>query len=52
MCRTAVSSVDDPMSKGMNMGILFLLAMPFTVVGSIGAGIWWAQHRRKAGGAA
>ena len=49
MCRTAVSSVDDPMSKGMNVGILFLLSMPFTLVGSIAAGIWWAQRRRRAG---
>ena len=49
MCRTTVSSVDDPMSKGLNAGILFLLALPFTLVGSLAAGIWWAQRRRRAG---
>ena len=40
-CKT----LDDPISKGFNWSILFLMAMPFTVFGFIG-GTVYLQYRR------
>jgi len=31
--------------KGLNKGILYLLAMPFLVVGTVG-GLYWHRQRR------
>ena len=38
------SSADQPFSRGMHWGILFLMAMPFTIVGLIGG---WLVYRYK-----
>lgn len=38
------SSADDPFSRGLYWGILFLMAMPFTIVGSIGG---WLIYRYR-----
>lgn len=32
--------------KGLNAGILYMLALPYTLVGTIGY-IWWRNNRRK-----
>jgi hypothetical protein len=32
--------------RGLNKGILYMLALPYTLVGTIGY-IWWRNHRRK-----
>jgi len=32
--------------KGLNAGILYKLALPYTLVGTIGF-IWWRNNRRK-----
>ena len=32
--------------RGLNAGILYMLALPYTLVGTIGF-IWWRNHRRK-----
>ena len=40
-CKT----LDDPIGKGFNWSILFLMAMPFTVFGFIG-GTVYLQYRR------
>ena len=36
----ACKTLDDPISKGFNWSILFLMAMPFTVFGLIGGTIF------------
>ena len=43
----ACKSLDDPISKGFNWSILFLMAMPFTVFGLIGGTIFlhWNGYR-------
>ena len=41
----ACKTLDDPISKGFNWSILFLMAMPFTVFGLIG-GTVYLQYRR------
>jgi hypothetical protein len=32
--------------RGLNTGILYMLALPYTLVGTIGF-IWWRSNRRK-----
>ena len=32
--------------RGLNAGILYMLALPYTLVGTIGY-IWWRNNRRK-----
>ncbi len=32
--------------KGLNAGILYMLALPYTLIGTIGY-IWWRNTRRK-----
>ena len=32
--------------KGLNAGIFYMLALPYTLVGTIGF-IWWRNNRRK-----
>lgn len=32
--------------RGLNAGILYMLALPYTLVGTIGF-IWWRKNRRK-----
>ena len=36
----ACKTLDDPIAKGLNWSILFLMAMPFTVFGIIGGTIF------------
>ena len=42
----ACKTLDDPIGKGFNFSILFMIAMPFTVFGVIGGTIFW--HYRRA----
>lgn len=50
MCRTSVeSSIKSGKSnvgKGLNTGILYLLAAPYLVVASVGV-FWYKKYRRK-----
>ena len=41
----ACKTLDDPIGKGFNWSILFLMAMPFTVFGVIGSTVY-LQYRR------
>jgi hypothetical protein len=49
LCRTALEQEGGRVAAGFNRAILFLLAMPYIVFGSI-AGSWYWK-RRKSGGA-
>ena len=47
MCKmTAESNLNDGGSggKGLNAGILFILSLPYLLVGSIGY-VWWKNQR-------
>ena len=37
--------VDEPIVRGFNWSILFLMAMPFTVFGLIGGGVFYVYNR-------
>ena len=45
MCRTALGGPNDPLGVGMNTSILFMMAMPFVMVGSVGAWITYMYWR-------
>ena len=51
MCKTALGGPEDPLAIGLNASILFLMSMPFVLIGSVGA--WLAymyrpSHPRRA----
>lgn len=37
----------DLLARGFYWGVLFLMAMPFTVAASIGGWLWYAQRRGR-----
>lgn len=45
----ACKNLDEPIAKGFNWSVLFMMAMPFTVVGVIGGSVYY--HFRRANGA-
>ncbi|MCC7233224.1 MAG: hypothetical protein IT242_09790 [Bacteroidia bacterium] len=49
MCRRTVETNqdanDNKVGRGLNHGILYLLALPY-VIGSVGVFVWW-KNRRK-----
>jgi hypothetical protein len=50
MCKTALGGPEDPLARGLNVSILFLLSMPFLLVGTVGAWLWYLfrrGHRRR-----
>jgi hypothetical protein len=50
VCGTGPGVPDDPTARGFYWGILFLMAMPFAVAGSIGAWMVYRYWRASAGG--
>jgi len=48
MCKMSAESNlknGGTVGRGLNTGILYMLAMPYLIVGSIG--IWWYRNRKK-----
>jgi hypothetical protein len=50
VCGTGPGVADDPTLRGFYWGILFLMAMPFAVAGSIGAWMVYRYWRASPGG--
>lgn len=49
MCRmSAESNLKDggTAGKGLNMGILYMLATPYLIVGTVGL-VWWYNRRKE-----
>jgi len=49
MCKMSAESNlknGGTVGKGLNAGIFYMLALPYTLVGTIGF-IWWRNNRRK-----
>ncbi len=49
VCGTGPGVAGDPTARGFYWGILFLMAMPFAVTGSIGAWLVYRYWRASAG---
>jgi hypothetical protein len=47
MCGTALSSPDDPLARGLFWSVVFLISLPYAIVGAFIAAIAWAHHRAK-----
>jgi hypothetical protein len=45
MCKTLVGGPGDPLGVGINTSILFMMAMPFVMTGSVGAWIAYMYWR-------
>lgn len=45
LCTKTAGELDDKSAKGLNSGILYLAALPLTIMGTIGF-VWW-KHNRK-----
>ena len=50
VCGTGLGVAGDPTARGFYWGILFLMAMPFAVAGSIGAWLVYRYWCASAGG--
>jgi hypothetical protein len=46
MCKTALDGPMDPTTEAFNVSSLFLMAMPYTVVGTLG--VWMYLSGRRA----
>lgn len=44
MCTKTASELDSKSAKGLNAGILYLAALPLTLLGTIGF-IWWKHNK-------
>lgn len=44
MCTKTASDLDDNSAKGLNGGILYLAALPLTIMGTIGF-VWWKHNK-------
>ncbi len=47
MCGTALSSPDDPLRSAIGWSVLFLIAMPFTLFGSIALWLFLAFRQSR-----
>lgn len=44
LCTKTANELDDKSAKGLNGGILYLAALPLTIIGTIGF-VWWKHNR-------
>jgi hypothetical protein len=47
-CSVCLTGANDPTADAFNASVLFLMATPYAVVGSIGGGIFYAYRRKIA----
>lgn len=43
----ACKNLDEPIARGFNWSVLFMMAMPFTVFGVIGGSVYYQFRRAK-----
>ena len=46
-CPGCANALNGTVGRGLNASILFMMAMPFTVVGTVAAGIFIAYRRAR-----
>lgn len=46
MCTKTAAGLDDKSAKGLNAGILYLAALPLTIIGTLGV-VWWKHNRNE-----
>jgi len=45
-CSVCLTGANDPTADAFNASVLFLMATPYAVVGSIGGGLFYAYRRK------
>ena len=48
MCKTTLDGSNDPLVGALNTSVLFMMAMPYAIVGTIGSWIYFASRRGSA----
>jgi hypothetical protein len=48
MCKTSLEGSNDPLVGAFNVSVLFMMAMPYAVVGTIGGYIFYTARRGSA----
>lgn len=46
LCTKTAGELDDKSAKGLNNGILYLAALPATILGTLGF-VWWKHNRNE-----
>jgi len=49
MCKTAIGGVEDPLSRGINASIYFMMGMPFALFAAVGGWLAYACWSHGAG---
>jgi hypothetical protein len=47
MCEAAIEGAKDQLGRGLNVSIAFLMSMPFVLVGSVGAWLFYMKRRGR-----
>jgi hypothetical protein len=47
MCSTYLQGRTDPLTSALNTSILFMVSMPYVIVGTVGGWIYFASRRRR-----
>lgn len=45
MCKTTLDGTSDPLVEALNVSVLFMMSMPYLIVGTIGSWIYFASRR-------
>lgn len=48
MCTKTAGELDDKSAKGLNAGILYLAALPLSILGTVGF-VWWKHNKQRNG---
>ena len=46
LCTKTAGELDDKSAKGLNSGILYLAALPLTILGTVGF-VWWRSNKGR-----
>ena len=49
MCRTTLQGQDDPLVGAINTSVIFLMSMPFLIVGTVGGWMYLTVRRHRIG---
>ena len=48
MCKSTLEGANDPLVGALNTSVIFMMAMPYAIVGTIGSWIYFASRRGSA----
>ena len=45
MCKTTLDGSNDPLVGALNVSVLFMMAMPYAILGTVGGWIYFSSRR-------